>query len=251
MSVLTVNLEKELHNIRKKENLKIEKEQNLIINEANSILEKAQEEDLTILKSIGLYENVRKAEIYRNKKLENVYSYEELKTLCIKYGLRYMHLSYYSGSVDPYLPEKLKEFKAKMKESGKIINFNDNNWYIMAPKESFKLEERPVDPLLFYEYGKDNYLVHKWGNDLSIFRQVAYFPIRNWASYVMTNVMISLLAAIFIVCSLSILKIFLITLAGIGILFVANLFFGLFRVMLDYDEFISFQEDNWNSKYLN
>lgn len=53
-------------------------------------------------------------------------------------------------------------------------NYTDKkafNYKILAPKESFNLQTRPKDPLLFLELaGGTYYLVHKWGNDLSVFK---------------------------------------------------------------------------------
>lgn len=47
---------------------------------------------------------------------------------------------------------------------------------IAAPATSFKLQDRPIDPLLFCELGDGQfYLVHKWGNDLSVFRRAHKF----------------------------------------------------------------------------
>lgn len=45
-------------------------------------------------------------------------------------------------------------------------------FFIVAPATSFELQDRPIDPLLFCELGDDQfYLVHKWGNDLSVWRR--------------------------------------------------------------------------------
>lgn len=44
---------------------------------------------------------------------------------------------------------------------------------IAAPATSFELQDRPIDPLLFCELGDGQfYLVHKWGNDLSVWRRM-------------------------------------------------------------------------------
>lgn len=48
------------------------------------------------------------------------------------------------------------------------------NTFIVAPAENFALQERPKDPLFFYEINDEYfYLIHKWGNDLNVFRRIA------------------------------------------------------------------------------
>ena len=39
--------------------------------------------------------------------------------------------------------------------------------------ESFNLEKKPKDPMMFYEINNEYfYLIHKWGNDLNVFRAI-------------------------------------------------------------------------------
>jgi len=54
-------------------------------------------------------------------------------------------------------------------------------FFIAAPAESFALQPRPIDPLLFCQLGDDLfYLVHKWGNDISVFRRLTKWLLVGW-----------------------------------------------------------------------
>lgn len=54
---------------------------------------------------------------------------------------------------------------------GRYYTTGIGEFHIAAPAESFQLQKRPIDPLLFCHLGDNQYyLVHKWGSDLSIWR---------------------------------------------------------------------------------
>lgn len=138
---------------------------------------------------------------------ERIFTRDAIKSLCIEYSLRFLPTSAYKGSLPNDLAEKLDElslvnggqlpgtkpdrphrdwvgvfslylnfpaesdasFDARVKQWEKIEP--KPTFLIAAPSESFELQDRPVDPLLFCRLDDNNfYLVHKWGNDLSVFR---------------------------------------------------------------------------------
>lgn len=69
-----------------------------------------------------------------------------------------------SSSTTPEVEEPQAQPKAESRKP---------NCLIVAPKESFRLQERPKDPLFFYQINDEYfYLIHKWGNDLSVFRRI-------------------------------------------------------------------------------
>lgn len=166
---MTINLEKEL--IR----------QNKIILSNSELLKVAEYErqptltENTILQRLGINETIltgREIKKKLNDKIEQtkkfnqerVFHISQIKALCLKYYLRFLQVEYYKGAIDEHLPFKIGTF-----EHAHGITLNKNNTYIVAPPESFKLEERPKDPLMFYKINSEYfYLVHKWGNDLSI-----------------------------------------------------------------------------------
>jgi len=70
---------------------------------------------------------------------------------------------------------------------------------VMAPSSRFKLCDSEVDPLLFVPLGNDwYYLVHKWGNDLSRWRSIYTWPVRNVATLSITVLVLAMVLALFI-----------------------------------------------------
>lgn len=115
-------------------------------------------------------------------KKERVFHISQIEAICNKYYLRFLPANYYKGSIDHELPTKITNFEAAYK-----VKCGTGNTLIMAPKESFKLQEQPKDPLFFYQINDDYYyLIHKWGNDLSVFRQIKALysqPLACWATW--------------------------------------------------------------------
>lgn len=99
---------------------------------------------------------------------EKVFHKSQIKKLCTKYRLRFLPVSRYKGAIDKGLISKVSNF-----EIAYDVSCDKKSCYIAAPKSSFRLEARPKDPLFFYEINEEYYyLIHKWGNDLSLFRKI-------------------------------------------------------------------------------
>lgn len=264
--MFNVNLEKELISSKK---ASLSKEEQVVLAEAEKILNNSTEEDINILKKMGLNYSVEKS-----KKLENkikfikafdktrVFTEQEIKSLCQTYGLRFLGINKYKGEVDPLLPTKVKEFEAIHKQ---VMGTDSNSWrtefrydnfMICAPKESFKLSERPRDPLLFYPIKNSDgdltgsyFLVHKWGGDISAWNAIKAWRHRNWFNWFSYTTLLyyvpSLaIASVLFNWNLSILSTFaiatLISLVSSAILALAD--DGSF-----YDGI--FTDKNWNSEY--
>lgn len=102
---------------------------------------------------------------------DRVFHVSQIRNLCEKYYLRFLNVKRYNGSVDEQLAGRISQFEIAYGQE-----CNKENCFIVAPKQSFKLEERPKDPLFFYQINEEYYyLIHKWGNDLSIFRRLLAF----------------------------------------------------------------------------
>lgn len=90
-----------------------------------------------------------------------------------------------------------------------LVQKTDITYYIAAPASSFELQQKPKDPLCFAPIGVDGYyyLVHQWGNDLSIFRRLrGLFPIHEfftdvWSGigFLCMGVFATLISALFLV----------------------------------------------------
>jgi hypothetical protein len=184
--ITRVNLQKEMQS-GKIMDLKTD----LAIQQFNEIVENCSKEDVQILERLNLNKNIKIANEFSAEKeflshfdQTRIFSLKEIERVCGVYGLRCLATKYYSGTIDPLLPSKIKEFE-EIRDSA-MFNIKaiggadvDLKYKIMAPKESFKLEKTPKDPLLFaHIYDEHWYLVHKWGHDLSIFRKIT-MPIKR------------------------------------------------------------------------
>jgi hypothetical protein len=93
-----------------------------------------------------------------------VFHISQIQALCEKYYLRFLPTEYYAGAIDKELPTKITNFEAAF-----MVKCSQSNTRICAPRSSFKLKERPKDPLLFYRINEEYfYLIHKWGGDLNL-----------------------------------------------------------------------------------
>lgn len=154
------------------------KQEDLILKEANSIIENSYKSDLRILSQLGMDKNIIErqnilAERQITAQFDEVYDISAIRKMAVNYGLRFLPSKRYKGTIDPLLPTVLNEFINKH-------NAVHGRFYILAPAESFNLEERPKDPIILYEINENKYaFVHKWGNDLSNFRWFVNIPFRS------------------------------------------------------------------------
>ncbi len=181
---MSVDLEVEM--LREKQKRNENTEETLIMREVDAILSDGDNRKKEVLFRIGMGYNInRKVRIdKRNADISKfdpgrVFTLAEVKNVACKYGLRFLPSDMYRGQIDPELPYKILEFEDKH-----ALGEVHNKYFIMAPKASFELQERPVDPLFFYniDNGSNFYLIHKWGNDLSIGRYIANLFFRNPAA---------------------------------------------------------------------
>lgn len=122
-----------------------------------------------------------------------VFHISQIEALCKKYYLKFLPSHLYKGSIDPLLPAKISQF-----EIAYSADCNKSNCFIAAPRSSFNLEEKPKDPLLFYKINEEYYyLIHKWGNDLSITRRLLPLFATTWFT-VLALLSFSICLALFI-----------------------------------------------------
>jgi len=188
--MIKINLEKQLDDSRRKS---IEQANSDALKDVKLLLETSAKDEKEVLIQAGLYTNYRKQEALlgaglKRQQLEaefgkgnvKIFTAEEIKGLCVKYNLRFLHSKQYKGYIEPILGAKIVRF---FKDGGvDSINWEaENNLFIMAPKNAFNLEERPVppnlDPALFYKLSTtegDMYaLIHKWGKDFTVMRRIS------------------------------------------------------------------------------
>ncbi len=122
-----------------------------------------------------------------------IFSEAAIKELAITYRLRFLSTSYYKNEIPKEAIHSVLEFENE--HQTQIENFK-----ILAPKENFALQNYD-DPLLFMSLGNGYYyLLAKWGNDLSVFRKIKYWPFRNIFTLVTATLLLSLL--VLVICGL-------------------------------------------------
>lgn len=157
------------------------------------------QEDLSMLREMGLHTNTHKLIDIKGEALElskldekygQVYTEDEIKAICIKYALRFRKSEDYKGHVDIQLTAKIREFAKSIDKTIPELNLGFN-MFIMAPYHAFNLEDappkpRPRDPIAFYKVAEGKYrLIHQWGKDLSIFRQLIGWKYANGINYIL------------------------------------------------------------------
>ena len=123
--MIKVNLEKAL--LRENDNKLSKESQN--IDELLEILNKEKTDDLETLNRIfpGKLSMERdlindKSKLSQISKLKNKYgnklfTEDQIKKVCVKYGLRFLHTSFYKGNIDPYAIILAKKFESEKEES--------------------------------------------------------------------------------------------------------------------------------------
>lgn len=186
--MLTINLEKELS---KQPVSKVNAKELLLIKEYDKLGEDVANSE--VLERIGINKAVvqgKSVKDYNETLLkeatkfntDKVYHVSQIKKLCNKYYLRFLPSALFKGNIDPCLTDKIATFeitynvKCECKVSDSRFYYKEeeknNNIFIAAPASSFSLQKKPKDPLLFYKINDEYYyLIHKWGNDLSVLRR--------------------------------------------------------------------------------
>ena len=130
----------------------------------------------------------------------SVYQVDQIKDIAIKYKLRFVHSCFYAGSYDNEVASKLRSFCKDNKIKEKDVN---SKFFILAPSEMLHLvgdikHGLKIDPLLFYKIDDNHYrLIHKWGDDFTIFRQIKGFKWKGFWQYWLTNTL-TLLPLLFV-----------------------------------------------------
>lgn len=195
---MKINLEQEMIKSKEKTISKLKQQltyESSLLNQVNGILENNKDQDLQELRKAGLYnaiDNASNVEAAVNKTESmlkgtlnpRIFTIEEIKDIAVKYGLRFLNSSHYKGSIPNDLAQKIREFKelgmSQAYSEGYSWSSKTELYSILAPSSSFNLQERPKDPLFFAKLGDGTYyLIHKWGNDLSMWNYVTNLPFRN------------------------------------------------------------------------
>jgi|GEM_PF-3873469 len=194
-----MDLKKELQQI-KTNNIK---HHNDVVSEVKLLLAGDASEDLAIMRHLASNSKIVRAEEALGRKIEleklendygEVYTIDQIEKLCIKYKLRFLPSRLFKGDLPVTTIHKIKQFAKETTTSIDPHSLN-TKFFIIAPAESFELNYvseraererimREKDPVLFYQIDSEHYrMIHKWGNDFTIFRRVIGFIWENKAQH--------------------------------------------------------------------
>lgn len=117
---------------------------------------------------------------------ENIFHIDQIKTIAINYRLRFLDSHLFKNEIP-------SEAISKIRVLEKNHQTTLQGFKIIAPSKTFQLENYD-DPLLFAPIGNNYYyLIHKWGNDLSRYRELKVLPFKNLMNFVIFCGIISFL----------------------------------------------------------
>jgi hypothetical protein len=187
MALSRRNLETELLIYRKKDNKKTD-----FLQEIKSMLEADNDLRTKINNKIKSESSTKQNNFdFDLLETDKIFHVEQIKNICIDYRLRFLDSSYFKNDIPEEAITKIKYLEQN--HATDLSGFK-----IMAPSKLFQLKNYD-DPLLFAPMGNDYYyLIHKWGNDVNIFRKIAVRPFRDFSSLMLFLLAISLVLAIII-----------------------------------------------------
>ncbi len=171
MKMPIVDLERSLKDLRKKEEVSVERAIQAIFSELDQ-----QREDI---KSRIENSDTKFQTIFKQDKIDRsrIYSLDSIRELALDYRLRFLPSSLFISGIPE---ETITKVRALEKEHDTTVN----SFFILAPAKSFKLKSYD-DPLLFTYLGNGlYYLIDKWGTDLSALRRIS----NGWIYFVLVYV---------------------------------------------------------------
>ncbi len=116
---------------------------------------------------------------------DRIYHIDAIKKLCIDYRLRFLDTKYYKNEYPEETIQKIDTFEHE--HETEITNFK-----ILAPKNSFELDNYD-DPLLFMALGNNHYyLLDYWGNDLHWSKKIMAWPLKSLINLIAFTALLSL-----------------------------------------------------------
>lgn len=179
----TVDLHEQLKRIQRKH------PEEEVLNEVRDILH--QEEKREALIKRNLHNGGGAGEIDEScLDKGQIFTLDQIERLCVRYRLRFLDSRHFKGEIPQEAIQKIKQLENQQKQP--LSGFK-----IIAPKELFRLSDKDSDPILMLPLKGDRfYFIHKWGGEISAWRSILAFPMRNFMS------MFWFLAAVAVIFSL-------------------------------------------------
>ena len=120
-----------------------------------------------------------------------IYHIASIKSICVDYRLRFVDLKFYKEEIPSSAKDAIKKIEA-------VHQTHLHSFKILASAEVLHLKNYD-DPILFVPIGNDYYYkIYRWGNDLSFFRKIKSYPMKNLGSMFTTLLLVSLITTLFI-----------------------------------------------------
>lgn len=120
-----------------------------------------------------------------------IYHLHTIQKICIDYRLRFLDRKYYKMDIPQEAQSQIDQIEQEHQTT--LHSFK-----IIAPAKALKLKNAD-DPLLFVPIGNDYYyLIHKWGNNLNMFRKWLVLPFRNLGTLILAVFILSLITTFII-----------------------------------------------------
>ena len=170
MLIKPINVADELH--------KLQQNSPEILEQVLSILRTSEDKDKDVNERLKSGKIVSSEEIQlEHIEADKIFSLSSIEATCIKYRLRFLNSNHFKSEIPYSAIQAINEFEKK--NQVKVQQFK-----IMAPYGMFHLTDKNEDPLLFAQLNNNQfYLLHQWGNDLSWFRSLLYYPIQSIYTY--------------------------------------------------------------------
>jgi len=178
---------------------------------------------------------------------DRIFHRETIKALCIRYRLRFLPGGLFKGPLPSTAICALRGLERKAEAPLK-------SFMVMAPASRFKLCDSEVDPLLFVPIGNDRfYLVHKWGNDLSVARSIVNWPFRTVAHLAVLVLVFAAIASMLVPTHWMTTDPAATFWGAHRVLFLlwSTMVFSSFTVFGWFAFFGQFSAEAWNSRYFN
>ena len=118
-----------------------------------------------------------------------IFHINQIQKVCVDYRLRFLESHLFQNGI----PE---EALTQINSLEKLHQTQLSGFKIVAPSKTFNLKNYD-DPLLFAPIGNNYYyLIHQWGNDLSMLRKWQFKPIKNIENFLIFSVLLSWIVAL-------------------------------------------------------
>lgn len=214
--------------------------QQALVDQIHQWLQEEQKHD-DVLHAVILSSRHEKAIAIEGLDPARIFHRDTIRSMCLKYRLRFLDAGLFKGEIPPQALFAVRDLERMA--AAPLTSFK-----VMAPASRFKLCDSEADPLLFIPVSEDRYyLVHKWGRDLSPWRQISALPVRSPMHLAITVFVVAALFSMLLPAQI---------LQDLGVHRIAFLFWNVmvffsFTVFGWFAFFGQFSTHAWNSRFFN